>query len=346
MMSAVYRRLWVASWLCAGCLLDTQGSGATDGSEAGPTGAGSSSSSGSSSDTTSTSTTGEDTTGDPGDPGVPELVIDEAPTFDFGSVNLGMTVSDGITLRNVGNAPATGILTNVALPFEFRGGLFPGASGTCADQLDPDDSCTLDIDATAVDLGPLTAPLRVLYDGADALVMVDLEMVGVGTTENLVSNGGAEDFGMPPPGWVAEMGAGWDASEGTDVDAYAGDGRFNAGDTDDESILRLSQSIDLSKYASLIDAGGVQIAFAGWARSLEGLDEHRFVLEFETTAGSNLDLFTTSWNTSATWQQFVDTREASSGTRVLKLALDCRLVAGTTCDGYFDEVSLLLTYSP
>ncbi|MGE4131026.1 MAG: choice-of-anchor D domain-containing protein [Bdellovibrionales bacterium] len=80
------------------------------------------------------------------DPAMPPavLAISDGPTYDFGSVIIGSAAEHTFKLRNTGEATATGISAlNLAQPFMFKGGLFPGTGGNCSDTLAKGASCNI-----------------------------------------------------------------------------------------------------------------------------------------------------------------------------------------------------------
>ena len=67
------------------------------------------------------------------------------PQFNYGSVEVGVSVDQTFTLSNEGQAAATGLsATALMSPFSFKGsGNFPGSTGTCTATLAPGASCTV-----------------------------------------------------------------------------------------------------------------------------------------------------------------------------------------------------------
>ena len=72
------------------------------------------------------------------------LTVSNSPSFSFGHVVVGESTSKVFTVQNVGLNTATqmqGAILSSA--FSFLGGTYPGADGTCAEELAPGAQCTV-----------------------------------------------------------------------------------------------------------------------------------------------------------------------------------------------------------
>ena len=73
-------------------------------------------------------------------------------------------------------------------------------------------------------------------------------------------------------------------------------------------------------------------------------DEHRIRLHFLDEAGNTVGLYTSDYQSTATWTERSTTRLAPSGTRTLRIELNCRTNTGTLCHAYFDALTLHASY--
>jgi len=81
------------------------------------------------------------------------LEISEAPTFNYGTVAVGSINTHTFIVTNSGEFQATSIADGLglAIPFQFTGGTFPGATGDCGTTLNVGASCNIDVEyASAV----------------------------------------------------------------------------------------------------------------------------------------------------------------------------------------------------
>src|SRR5690606_26936453 len=133
-----------------------------------------------------------------------ELHISHGPVLDFGFVLLGTPVSQTLTIENTGGAAASNIIAQpLPGPFSFVGGAYPGDGGTCTQALSPGESCTIIVELRANAPTSFAAELVRTHthgDGRPGEAMRPLR--GGGISDNLVVNGGGEEGGTPPTGWV------------------------------------------------------------------------------------------------------------------------------------------------
>ncbi len=169
---------------------------------------------------------------------------------------------------------------------------------------------------------------------------------------NLLVNPGAElapTGNAPLPGWSQIQGASWQRKTSSPPPAE-GTAYFWAGKV---QLAELAQDVNVSAYASRIQAGGQLFEFKGSLRSLNEspADTARFVVEYRDTANHVvLDAFDTGDVASPLgWQQVVDRRPAPAGTGWIRVRLlSTRFTAGTdgSNDGYFDALSLRSLRAP
>jgi hypothetical protein len=284
----------------------------------------------------------DDSTGSSGDhPAV--LTFVESPAYDFLQIGLGAAQPHVVTLHNTGGRPATGITGTMDGPYSWNGGAWPGTGGTCLDTLAPDGFCQIELAFTPETLGPAAGSCAVDYDNGDGPAQAVLSLVGTGTgtTGNLLKNGDAEMSGAPPPEWTASTGGGWTTTTGI----WRNGARSMTAGNEPNGEVVLFQPVDVSQWAPLVDAGTLSIAFAGWSRCWDiSNDTQWFRVDFVNESGSALQTFTGAGNTSTSWTQATDVRYAPPGTRAVVVRLHCTKSSGTSCDGYFDDMSVLASY--
>ncbi|HEX3529651.1 MAG TPA: CARDB domain-containing protein [Thermoanaerobaculia bacterium] len=169
---------------------------------------------------------------------------------------------------------------------------------------------------------------------------------------NLLVNPGAElapTGSAPLPGWSQIQGTSWQRKTSSPPPAE-GAAYFWAGKV---QFAELAQDVNVSAYASRIQAGGQRFEFKGSLRSLNEspADTARFVVEYRDAANQVvLDAFDTGDVASPQgWQQVVDRRPAPAGTGWIRVRLlSTRFTAGSdgSNDGYFDALSLRSLRAP
>lgn len=325
---------------------DDGSSGADDG---GVTGGANDSTSASSNDVTSDSadgttvdTPGGESTTTPGGE-LALLVFTEAPLYDFTLVALSTEERHVVTLTNTGGQAATAIVpTAPDEPFGLAGTDWPGTAGNCGEALEPGASCLVDLTFTPGRLGPAAGTLTLDYDDGEAQRQVELGLAGAGSgTIQLLDNGDAEASGDPPPSWIELSGTGWYV---TNAMFHGGAQSITAGYEPNGEVV-LAQPLDVSGFAGLIDAGGLSVTFSGWTRSAgDANDPSFFRVDFDDGLGANIDAFQGTEQASATWVQSTDARAVPIGTRTIAVRLHCSKGGGSTCDAFFDDMSLAVSY--
>ncbi|WNG49952.1 choice-of-anchor D domain-containing protein [Archangium minus] len=87
--------------------------------------------------------------------------------FDFGDVAVGAVAEHTFTVRNTGETAATSITPtshHLSLPFDFKGGAYPGTGGTCGTTLESGASCTLIVTFAPLREGLSYGVLSLSYD--------------------------------------------------------------------------------------------------------------------------------------------------------------------------------------
>ncbi len=162
-------------------------------------------------------------------------------------------------------------------------------------------------------------------------------------SQNLVVNGGAEN----PLGaeWVEEIGNDWQQSTfGGWVGTAEGNYHFFSGGcgAPDPVVRRLAQYVDVSAYATEIDAGMRAFRFSGWMATYPDVndDQSRIIVEYMDNTLTVLSTYNSGLTAYDPWQQVTDTRFAPVGTRYVKITLEAVKLHGCDNDGYFDDIVL------
>jgi hypothetical protein len=160
--------------------------------------------------------------------------------------------------------------------------------------------------------------------------------------QNLIVNPGAEVGPIIPiPGWT-QVSGNW--SESTQVTAHGGSKHFYAGawNSPDPIASELYQDVDVSGNAASIDAGTASYTFSAWMRIFGfGNDKGNIIVEYRDASSAVLTSYNTGFNTTTTWKNYTDTRNAPVGTRTIRIRLISTLVSGSDSDGYMDDLSLI-----
>ncbi len=117
-----------------------------------------------------------------GTAGAPASVAITTNPFDYGTVAVGGTVANTFTLTNSGGVPAAALADSglLNLPFEFKGGTFPGVGGTCLTDIPSSSSCTVVVDFKPTAVGPSTDQIEVNYNNGIIITSTVGDVEGVG----------------------------------------------------------------------------------------------------------------------------------------------------------------------
>ncbi len=130
------------------------------------------------------------------------------------------------------------------------------------------------------------------------------------------------------------------------VSPHTGDRFFMLRGPKNTGRIQLEQTVDVSGYATQIDAGQVTMTAQTWVFPYDNRDS--VYLDVETLTGSNQQ---TKWygslkkkSSDKAWQTLTHEDTIPTGTRKIRVIL-VGLISGTSgiLDGYFDDVSLTLT---
>ncbi len=158
---------------------------------------------------------------------------------------------------------------------------------------------------------------------------------------NLLVNPGNEMalVGGEIPGWTEVVGSTW-TQRGADPAPFEGSCYFFAGAN---ATATLAQVVDVSAFATGIDAGVQAFDFEGYVRSWpqNPADAARILVEYRDAEDGVLNSFDSGNIMSVgVWQLVSDTRMAPVGTRDIYVQLISTRRQGANNDGYFDALSL------
>lgn len=302
---------------------------------------------------------GQDSTGGPppatsgpppatgGDPSGPMLVFDEGSTCAFGDVPIDVPTKATFVVRNKGDAPATGMQGQpLADAFAYTGGAYPGTTGTCGNTLDPGSSCELDLTFTPDTLGLFDGVLSIDHDDGPAAECA-LQGGGDGSSDNLVVNPSGDDTNSnTPPGWTAISGP-WGAGVFDEEDwPLSAPNYIYAGSELSLTEYELHQDIDVSPWATTIDAGVLQLSFEGYARAANLSDDpHEIKLHYLDAGGASTGgSYESGQRYSSAWQSYGEDGPVPPETRTVRIELNCNRWFGVTCNAYFDSFDLHVSY--
>ncbi len=124
------------------------------------------------------------------------LSISDGATYDFGQKITGSNTDFTFTVTNSGGVSATAMSgTAPAAPYSFRGGSYPGTTGTCGATLAAAATCTVVIRFSPVANGTFNATVTLPYNNATANVSATRALTGIGGSPALLSINGGVPFG-------------------------------------------------------------------------------------------------------------------------------------------------------
>ena len=94
------------------------------------------------------------------------LVISDATTYNYGSINISTPTDKTFSVSNTGNGAAFSMnaaaFTNPTV-YTFKGGTYPGTGGTCIASLQISSSCTIVVTANRATTGTVTDTIQINY---------------------------------------------------------------------------------------------------------------------------------------------------------------------------------------
>ncbi len=263
---------------------------------------------------------------------------------DFGVVDLGDTPHRTFTLENVGGVATANLGAQLDGPFDIE-------NDDCPPALEPDETCDIEVSFAATALGPESGALVIDYLDGDgsATTATELNTDTVGRTGNLVTNGGFEDCNNgTPAGWTNENPAGsWECGESFEnvVGPTEGDWLLSADGGSNNVDFRIRHTIDVSALTSAIETGAVTLEFSARTRNLSLYDNrYRFQISQRAFDDSELELWDPGYASSGSWTQVTTTLVVDEHTTEVWIELGCRKLGGSTCNAYYDEISVSAAY--
>jgi Leucine-rich repeat (LRR) protein len=165
-----------------------------------------------------------------------------------------------------------------------------------------------------------------------------VSIYGTNPNKNLLFNGSAEI--------LPAIGNGWTQTQGNTTSFFSplgskhGDHFFYANTS---PLAEFYQDVDVSSFASEIDAGNKAFKFSGYVRSFDqgNPDEGQAIIEYKDANGVILDTYNSGEISSiGEYALFEDTRAAPIGTRSIKVTIFQIRNSGTNNDGYIDDLIL------
>ncbi len=127
------------------------------------------------------------------------LTLSDGPLYDYGAVPNGGSLDYTLTVTNTGGYPASSFSeVGLAAPFAFKGGSYPGGSGTCGATLAAGASCTLEISFSPMSVAVYTDTVNLQYDDGLTTTSVTRDLTGTGVPPALlsISDGPSYNFGQ------------------------------------------------------------------------------------------------------------------------------------------------------
>jgi len=272
--------------------------------------------------------------------GHPELVISDAPIYDFGSLELTDATGHAFSISNEGDGDATSLLLSV------EGAAFVITSHDCDDVLAARASCEVEVSFQPGLFGDVGSELEIAYQDQGMATSVTRSLVGrgVGATANLLINGGGElgdATDIPPMGWTIVYGPNWSASWLL-APPVEGARTISAGwGPPGTNNFTLYQQLDAASLTTWGDAVGVRFYYRAFHRAeTDGNDPTWVEFRFLDAGGLELAIYPSSLSSGATWYESTGNFLAPPGTHQVQLALQCDRVANDWCSGFFDGLEV------
>ncbi len=261
------------------------------------------------------------------------------PVLDFGDIPVDGATSSVIVLENVGDFTATSMATgSIPGDFSFPGG-YPGTGGTCSTELDPGETCLLELRFGPNRLGPVESSLSIeYYDGVDLGSPTQTDVLalfgaGQGESANLLLNGDAEtgdteSWSVPTglPNWTTTNAAFGGSFAFTPAGAFV--------------VTVLDQAVDLSAWQDETSLAGLRYRVRARARTNTATHSYRVYVDLGN------DFLPLANGTASAWTLIEEADEVPLGTTEATVRIECanNVIAGGPSDVVFDDVTLQLVY--
>jgi hypothetical protein len=269
----------------------------------------------------------------------PEVTISHDPVFDFGPTPLIVGATEPFIVTNEGDDDATALQMSVA-------GAFSIVEHDCGETLAAGATCEVQVLFAPELFGDTQTELQIGFEDQGAPTMVSRQILGrgVGTTRNLLINGGGElgdAIDIPPMGWVIDYGPNWSAS-GQAVTPYEGRRTISPGwGPPGVNDFVLHQQVDLASLTTWGDANGLQVHCRAFHRAVYSGDDPTWIeLRFFDSGGGEMELHPGGLFSGITWNESQLSTPVPMGAHDTRLVLQCDRAAGDVCSGYFDGLEL------
>ena len=109
-------------------------------------------------------------------------------TYEWGKLIQTTTGEKTLTLTNAGLVAATNLsASGIGAPFAFKGGSYPGTSGTCGTSLEVNQSCTLVLVFSPTSVGVKTQTLSIDYHNGQGVAQSTATVTGEGIAQAIIS---------------------------------------------------------------------------------------------------------------------------------------------------------------
>ena len=109
------------------------------------------------------------------------LTISDGPTYNYGTVAMQSTMNKTFTITNSSTVTASiTIPSDLTAPFNYSGGGYPGAGGTCGPTLAAAASCTIVVQFAPTAMGSSSLTLTIQYDSGGVQTPVSRDIQGIG----------------------------------------------------------------------------------------------------------------------------------------------------------------------
>tara|TARA_B100001248_G_C27399748_1_gene469167 strand:- start:13358 stop:15787 length:2430 start_codon:yes stop_codon:yes gene_type:complete len=112
-----------------------------------------------------------------------ELSISDGPTYNYGSISSGSVIEHTFTIENEGFQAATGLsAASINLPFNYKGGSYPGLGGNCGTSLGASSTCSIVVEFSPTADGIYSSNLSLEYNNGVENLSESIELSGIASS--------------------------------------------------------------------------------------------------------------------------------------------------------------------